>query len=154
MFMKNNLNVGEDKNLNVCCWDILVKTSLNVGQIINIQFHTYSLTKYFTNIHIINITALAELLVGVFRQHTGFSLTSFTNIRTVRSPILANLRGTSWTDFWKTNPNIILYGQDDRWPSVSNPWGDCKSLDQWFDGDLEKCYEIFWKSSLLDLACG
>ena len=77
---------------------------LYVDKITNIQFHTYSSTKYFTNIDFINITALAELLVGVFHQHTGFSPTSFTNIKTARSPLLANFWGMSWTDLWKTHP--------------------------------------------------
>ena len=60
---------------------MLVKTFQYVGEIINIQFHTYSQTYYFTNILFATITALQDLqkLVKVFQQHTFF-----TNIRTAK----------------------------------------------------------------------
>ena len=59
----DKMYVGEDKNSNACWWSLFVKTFLYVGEVTNIQFHTYSPTYSFTNI--------------LIHQHSFF-----TNIRT------------------------------------------------------------------------
>ena len=165
ILMKNFLNVGEDNNLNVCWWKLF-------GVLVKL------LTYNFIYIHQQNISptyisstsrrSRSCMLVPTYRLFINmhFSPTSFTSIRTACELTDADPKNLDLSNpdrilfHWKhlvccrlptcNEWVVILCGQDDSWPSMSNPWGDCKSWDQWFDGDLEKCYGIFWKSSLLD----
>jgi len=57
--------VGEDKNWNVYWWSVLVKTFVYVGEITNIQFHTYPPTYFFTNMHF-SPKSLANIRTAVY----------------------------------------------------------------------------------------